>query len=211
MSQIIPDTDGLELVKERESSMMDGSIPSWISTAVSGGTVTALDASNDGGYLELDPGTASTGDYAKVESFNLVPSAYDAIELSGRVSVTSTNPSDISLTLGFEESGNNNITTSWVHPDFDDQLRGVDGGTATLHDVRVLNDTRQHDFTLLWDTDSGFVTYYLDGFPAGVELMSGFPDPSLTFFGQVTAQYKGGSAAQVKVHRFAVRYYRKPN
>lgn len=200
------------LVKEIEAPMMQGTLPSWLSTAtLGGGTVTALDASNDGGYLNLDPGTTASGDYAKISTFNLTPAAYDVVELFGRIKHTTGNDADATTSLGFEESGSNNALWYFVEGVDNNRIKLESGGSAVFHDVRVVDDTNEHDFRLIWDTTAGTITLITDGFPSGVEISTGIPDATLTYFGQATAMYKGGVAAQAQVSSFGVRYYRKTN
>jgi len=198
--------------KSISTSFMDGTIPSWLS-GFGTQSPTALDASNDGGYLKIDPGTASSGDNSRIESsFGVTPADYDVIALRTEFAVTTANSGDVETTIELMDAGSDNgLIYSALHTDdtIDDRLSVEVGGGRERNRTRFIDDTNPHELILVWDVADETAGLYLDGMQGVIEMdASGLPTGS-AYYLKGRCIYNGGSAAHMRFYDAELAYYTK--
>lgn len=205
--------DALVPVKSIGAEVFSGSFPTWIVDVSDGGSTSAFDASHDGGYWALEPGTASPGDEARLEtSFAVQPDAYDVVELATRVRVTTVDETDLAFSLGFSAPDGPAVTYSYLHPDGerDDQVHVVSDGTGVSVPARRIDDTSEHGIVLRWDTTQDALELLTDRFRAATATDVDI-DGSRAYAPTWRAAYRGGDAASLRVHDAAIGYYNRTN
>lgn len=209
-SRTLPDTK--TLVKDLDADTFTGSLPSWLSTS-GAGAVTAEDASNDGGRWVLDPGTAASGDSATAEtSFSLDTAAYDVVEFEFRIRVTTTTTNDGQMSVSILDANDNNgLQYSLLNNSakLNDQLAKLVSGARTAYAAPEQNDTDQHVVRIEWNVAEGTATAFIDGMPSNEADVSDVPDGDYSV--KFNAKYNGGSAMQLEIYRFTLRYHKLPN
>lgn len=206
-------SDGLVPVKGLEAPMVTGSFPSWVDDGGTGGTTVAHDASQAGGYWELDPGAERRGDEARLRtSFGLRPDAYDVVEFASRVSVTTTDVADLAFRVGFDGPDGYGLWYSYLHPDDDlnDRLSVHGDGVIAGYDARRINDERPHELAIRWFPTADRVELYTDAVLGATGEAVGLPAAKV-YRPTWSATDRGGEPAVVRVHRAAIRYYEQPN
>lgn len=206
-------SDPLVRVKELEAELFSGTFPGWVVDDSSGGTTTAYDAANDGGYWELDPGTGQPGDEARLETaFSLDPTAFDIVELETRVSVTTTDIDDLAFAVGLRMNGDASLLYSYLHPQdaLADRLQIRSGSGEVNHDARTITDVSQHDLRLRWYSTAARVELYADHVLSAAADDVGLPTEG-AYTPVWTATYRGGAGGALRVHSAAIRYYEQGN
>lgn len=178
----------LTVVQSLSTGFLDGSLPSWLTTA-GAGTVTINDAGSNGGYAELDTGTASNGDKARLQFANpYQPDAHDGVILTAEMTFSS-NIADEMLGLLQIEQPDGNAVQAWVqHDTYDHSLRTNVDGAEFGNQLTKLDSTQRHEYRLIWYVGRGEVEVIIDGI-VGARVTDGsiLPDPSLSYLPEVLA------------------------
>lgn len=206
-------SDTLVRVKEIEAELFTGTFPGWVVDVSSGGTTTAYDAANDGGYWELDPRTGQSGDEARLETaFSLDPDAYDVVELETRVNVTTTDTDDLAFAVGLRTDDDASLLYSYLHPkdSLADRLRVRNGSREVSYDARTIADENQHALRLRWHSTAGRVELYADHVLSASVDDAGLPTEA-AYTPAWAATYRGGTGGVLRVHSAAIRYYARGN
>jgi len=211
---MLPDKNGLTEVKRlRATAPWTGSLDSWLTAdnESGNGSVTAVDASNDGGYVEIDPGTTSSGDRTSLRtSFGVVPNAYDVFEVKARLYHTTGQGDDAGAFVGMLDSSDDDGLQSYVYGGALGRLRSVVGGsTNTVNSPKKTNSAVDLEVSVEWWTTEGFAISYVEGMPS--QKTTTLPNDSNTYYPEVEATYEGGSAAQIYVKDFELAFYEHSN
>jgi len=200
-----------QVVDSVSANFLGGSLPSWLSSSTTGGSV-SVEAAN-GGRATLSTGTGSTGDFARVQSSALSVDAFDAILIRAVIEhgPDAANGTKAVTSTAFEESSNNyvkHLLNSGVSANYNTIEHRASG---TTNNTNARENISQDKLTseLLWDTVDGKVLLrYQDSF-AG-EVTANLPSSSLDYKFDILCQTNDTAAdRQLHVYEMEVEYLQK--
>jgi len=205
---IVPEE--VQLVKKRTAGFEGGTIPSWL-TSSGVGSVTANDATNDGGYALLSTGTGASGDESRLQTaIKYQPDAYDVISLRTIIEWSTNDTTKIGSNVMFADAeGGPTYRASWeVHTNI---LETRNDDTREEHSTQVTNMTRLKEAEIRWHVSRGEIELFLNDIGGGIVAGyadSAIPDPTVATLPQIQVTTLDTAADRsAKVHLFEVGYY----
>jgi hypothetical protein len=168
-----------------ETGFYEGAKPSWLSAnTVGGASITYNDATDNGGYAQLDTGTSAVSDRCSINGPSFQPDAYDAVVYEFEMVASNSDPSLQHCLTGFQADGDNYIQWNLQKAQMQTKVAGnIDNNTPNTTSV---DPSRRRQFRVVWYVERELIEGFVDGikvteYPG--DLGDGLPDPSLTYEG----------------------------
>jgi len=192
-------------VSSVETGFEEGILPSYLTTS-GAGTVTPQDASNDGGRLFMQTGTASTGDSAVVtHSHDWDPTAYHAISFIIDLQMSDSDGGLIDFEMRLDGDGDNYIVMNMPQS----QLSVSSGGTVTNPDTAYLVGEHVNRIEVVWYVTRGTLEVKANHIVVSQLLNEGaLPDPTLSYTPNLNLITEDtGANRTAYIRKYGLRYY----
>lgn len=203
--------DNYDIVKRQRATFADGTLPSWLSDASSGGGSINV-VPDHGGRVTLSCGTSATGDEGKIEADRISAGDFDGIFLSAifQHGPNAATEGVCDTAIGMEDSSGDDRVVHFINSAGFANNFNFGGGGDKYGTRRGINPNLMETEMLFDVVDGVGIHRYQNSLAKQVTDTS--PDPADTFYPNAKIIQRDTSAdRELHINEFEVAYVKKAN